>query len=90
MPEPGKQGMRKMKVGDLVQYYPKGVDGILHAKKTGICVGLIIQKRTDGDWRWPMYLVEWAIWPGEPGWCYPHTLASISEIKDNNEKTALV
>ena len=65
-----------MKVGDLVRYYPKASS---HTKKYKICVGLIIEKRTDGDWRWPMYLVEWGIWPGEPGWYYPHTLANISK-----------
>jgi hypothetical protein len=77
--------MRKMKVGDLVRCYHKVS---LHAKKTGICVGLIIDKRKDGDWRWPMYLIEWSRWPGEPEWFYPHLLTNISEVKDTNETHA--
>jgi hypothetical protein len=72
-----------MRVGDLVKY-------VNEKWEPSQCMGMIIEIQKESHIPWPVYLVEWPAWPGEPGWYHSHNLQLISTIKDDDEKRIMV
>ena len=72
-----------MNVGDLVQYQNM-------RRQVSKCVGIITEIKQREDWYEPVYMVDWAAWPGEPWWYHMHNLKLISEMENGDEKTTLV